>query len=270
MKKLFDTHTHSDISDGGNSPAEMFNAAAAKGLEFMVLTDHFDIHGQFPAPLSRFDGAGREESYKNLCGVLSDLPPADCRFLKGVEIGQAHHYKQIAENWLNGHDYDYVIASCHMIRGHRDFYHIDYTENSPEMLTEQYFTELTELCSWGGIDRKFDSLAHLSYPLRYMGENKADLNNHKAAIDELFKVMVKYDIALEINTAKTEQFRFCPEFPQVKRYYELGGRLITVGSDAHNTDSIAYGVADGVQMAKKAGFTECAYYEKRELKFIAI
>jgi len=264
MEIIFDTHTHTTISDGANSPEEMLRAAAARGMKVLALTDHFDIHDRFPLPLSKFDGAGRESSYE----LLTDLKQQDLgiKFIKGVEIGQAHQYKDVAENWLSSHDYDYVLASCHIVRGQRDFYGMDYSKNSPDKLLKQYFEELIELCSWGGENKLIDALAHLTYPLRYMKGNPS-LSGHKAAIDELFTVMAKYEIALEINTGSVIP---CPEFSQVKRFFELGGRLITIGSDSHSTGSIGVGVGKGIEIARAAGFTECVYYERRAPKFIKL
>jgi len=269
MEFLFDTHTHSTISDGGNSPVEMLEAAAAKGLKVLALTDHFDIHNQFPVPCSRFDGAGRESSYQ----LLTELKQRDfkIKFIKGIEIGQAHQHKEIAEDWLSSHEYDYVLASCHIVRGQCDFYGMDYSKNPPDMLLKQYFTELIELCSWGGQNlnkdhKRIDALAHLTYPLRYM-KGGGDLSRHKAAIDELFTVMAEHDIALEINTGSLIP---CPEFPQVKRFRELGGRLLTIGSDSHSVSSLCTGISKGAEIAKAAGFKECVYFEQRQPKFIKL
>jgi histidinol-phosphatase (PHP family) len=272
MDILFDLHSHSTISDGGNSPAQMLQSAAAKGLSVYALTDHFDIHDRFPANLSRFDGAGQELSYK----IVTDLkqrnssdPDASVKFIKGIEIGQAHHFPTTAEGWLGTHDYDFVLASCHLTRGGLgDFYHMNYSQNPPDVLLTRYFEELKELCSWCASNKNkwFDSLAHLTYPLRYM-HGKGDINLHKRAIDELFIIMIEYEIALEINTGGMVT---CPEFPQVKRFRELGGRLITIGSDSHSATSIGTGISKGVEIAKAAGFSECVYYENRKPEFIKL
>jgi histidinol-phosphatase (PHP family) len=252
----------------------MLNAAAAKGLKVFALTDHFDIHDKFPAQLSPFDGAGRESSYKLLTDLKTKHDSSGCelKFIKGIEIGQAHHHKQTAEDWLCAREYDYVLASCHIVRGKCDFYHMDYSKNPPDVLLKQYFEELQELCSWGGLpssdgkSKNIDALAHLTYPLRYM-RGGGDINAHKAAIDELFIIMAKYEIALEINTGGHIT---CPEFPQVKRFRELGGKLLTIGSDSHSVGSIGVGIGKGIEIAKAALFTEVVYYEQRQPKFIKI
>jgi histidinol-phosphatase (PHP family) len=243
----------------------MLRGAAAKGMSVIALTDHFDIHDQFPAHLSRFDGAGQENSYR----ILSRLKEHDygITFLNGIEIGQAHHFRNVAESWLASHEYDYVLASCHIIRGHIDFYHTDYEKNNPDAMLEQYFEELLELCEWGSSGGWFDSLAHLTYPTRYM-KGDFSLDRHTDAIDTLFTFMGKNDIALEINTGAG--WVVCPELPLVKRFRSLGGRLITIGSDSHHVDKLMAGIDTGIEIAKSAGFSECVYYENRKPKGIKL
>jgi histidinol-phosphatase (PHP family) len=273
MRILLDTHTHTTLSDGSNSPAEMIAAAAEKGLSVIALTDHFELHENFPEPQSVFDGAGREESYRHLSDLkdLKDSHSDDSlTYLKGIEIGQMHRFRESALSWLSSHEYDFVLGSVHISRGRGDFYHMNYDDNAPDVVLKQYFEELIELCEWAGESgRLFDSLAHLTYPLRYM-RGRGSIDGHLAAIDELFGVMIKYDIALEINTQTYLQSIICPELPQVARFRELGGRLVTIGSDAHSVASLGQGIEAGAEIAKAAGFGECAYFEGREPRFIQL
>jgi histidinol-phosphatase (PHP family) len=97
-----------------------------------------------------------------------------------------------------------------------------------------------------------------------------NIDNHTAAIDKLFMLMIKNEIALEINTQTYTQGIICPELPQVARFFELGGRLVTIGSDSHNVDTLALGIDEGRKIAKAAGFTECAYFQNRQPNFIAL
>ena len=268
---FYETHSHSKLSDGGNTPAEMLSAAEAKGMKVFTLTDHFDIHEHFPAQLSCFDGAGRDSSYRQMLDLKHshDIKGSPTKFMTGIEIGQGHQFRDVANNWLDVHEYDMVIGACHIIRGHIDFYHMDYDRNPPKVVLKQYFAELIEMCTWCcercceqvNAQKRFDTLAHMTYPVRYIKAN-VDLSDYSAQIDELFEIMVKNEIALEINTGKA--LMNSPDLPQLRRYRELGGRLLTLGSDCHSVDRIAYGLESAVEMAKAAGFSECVYFEKRK------
>jgi len=228
------------------------------------LTDHFDMDASSD---SRLRLAGTDYAYEKTLSVKRENK-TDVKFLAGIEIGQAHRFPDEAREWLSSHEYDFVLGSCHCIRGHEDFYYLRNRDDfDADALFKQYLEEIAELCEFGG----FDALAHLTYPLRYIRE-KADITVHRAAVDEIFRLMVKKDIALEINgqTINQEYNRLSPELPEIVRYRELGGKLVTVGSDAHRASLIGNGVAECLNAAKKAGFNEYAYYEGREARFITI
>ncbi|MDR0196643.1 MAG: PHP domain-containing protein, partial [Oscillospiraceae bacterium] len=125
MKIPFDTHAHTVISDGAASPEEMV-AAAEPITEILALTDHLDMDVHLSGDRGHMSGAGdagaferlREAKRNNKTGV---------KLLAGVELGQAHQFVDEAEKWLAEHDYDYVLGSCHAVRGYKDFYCLDYS-----------------------------------------------------------------------------------------------------------------------------------------------
>jgi len=261
---ICDTHAHTNLTDGNGAPEEMIAAAAEKGLKVFALTDHFDMNSE-PGHIMR--GAGTEAAYERMTSVKRGNA-APLKFLIGIELGQAHRYPDEARSWIASHEYDYVLGSCHAVRGREDFYHLRNRDDfDADKLFRQYLEEVFELCEFGG----FDALAHLTYPLRYM-RGKADVSGYKAEIDGIFRVLIKKDIALEINGQMINQQynRLSPETAEISRYRELGGRLVTIGSDAHFTHLIGNGIAECIAAAKAAGFGEYAYYEGRKAKFIAI
>ena len=118
---------------------------------------------------------------------------------------------------------------------------------------------------WG----KFDSLGHLTYPLRYIeGDHgiPVDLTRHREAIDAIFRELIAAGKALEVNTSGYRQKigRPLPDLPLVRRYRELGGELITLGSDAHSTQDLGKGIEAGMEMLREAGFRYFAVYEQHK------
>jgi len=265
---ICDIHAHSNLSDGSDTPEEMLAEAARKGLKVFALTDHFDMEREAGHVMR---GAGTESAYEKLIKVReSNNTPV--KFIAGIEVGQAHRYIGEARERLGKRQYDYILCSCHSIRGKDDFYYLRNREDVDfDELFRQYLSELLEICEVGDEFGGFDSLAHLTYPLRYI-KGISNMSFFKKEIDEIFRVMIKKNIALEINgqAINHEYGRLTPELPETARYRELGGRLITVGSDCHSTKLIGSGIAECIAAAKSAGFAEYAYYEKREAKFIKI
>ena len=121
----------------------------------------------------------------------------------------------------------------------------------------------------------FDIMAHITYPLRYItGEygTVIDMKRYDGIIGEIFRMLIRNGRGIEINTSGLRQKIgvTMPDAPLVKRYYELGGRILTIGSDAHCADDLGKGIAEGIELAKACGFSEIAVFKGRKPTFIRI
>ncbi len=262
MEHLYasDSHNHSSCSpDGKDTVSAMCSRAAELGLYAYTLTDHCECQKYELQYRPRVKTAW-EEMEKAASGPL--------RFYRGIEMGQPNQAPEAARDALAGRDYDFIIGSIHNIRGFEDFFFLDYTEEEPDFidrLLSAYWQELLEVIQWGN----FDSLGHLTYPLRYIeGDHgiPVDLSKHKNQIDQVFSALIRAEKALEVNTSGLRQKIGCtmPDLPLLARYRELGGRLVTLGSDAHCAEDLGKGIDVGMELLQQAGFTEFAVYEKRK------
>lgn len=179
------------------------------------------------------------------------------KLLRGIELGQPLQDLNAAHDALTGRDYDVVIGSLHNIRDHDDFYHIgehNPTEQEIDNALHAYFAESLEMVEWG----KFDTLAHITYPLRYMckaGETPS-YKPYQDELDAVLKALIKSDIALEFNTSRILRTD-APKLPDrevYSRYKELGGKLVTIGADAHRTENIASGVEEAMELLSDIGY----------------
>lgn len=254
-----DCHNHSACSPDGREPVPaMLERAKALGLYAYTLTDHCECQKYEVRYRPRVKMAWEE---------MEKADPMGLRFYRGIEMGQPNQTLEAAQDALSGRDYDFIIGSIHNIRGFEDFYFLNYTAEPPDFvdrLLAAYWQELLEVIEWGN----FDSLGHLTYPLRYIeGDHgiPVDLTKHREQIDEVFRALIRSDKALEINTSGLRQKigRTLPDLPLLARYRDLGGKLVTLGSDAHCTADLGKGIDEGMEILKQAGFTEFAVYEKR-------
>ena len=146
-----------------------------------------------------------------------------------------------------------------------------YTEDGIYDLCRQYFEEIYKLCKWG----KFDILSHLTYFLRYIKGGygiDVDTSRYDEIIAESFRVLIENGKGIEINTSGLRQ-NYGDTFPSlkyVKLFRDLGGELLSIGSDAHTIEDLGKGIADGAEMAKAAGFDRLVYFRKRKPYFINI
>lgn len=255
-----DCHNHSACSPDGKHPVSaMLARAQALGLYAWTLTDHCECNAY-------------EQQYRQRTGdawqaMAEARSPGGLRFYRGVELGQPMQDLAGAEEAVKRFDYDFIIGSLHNLRGEEDFYYMDAAAMPLEQvhgLLDRYWDEVLEMLDWGG----FDSLGHLTYPLRYIqGEGGVfvDLERHAGKIREVLSLVVEKGIALEVNTSGLRQKlgETMPNLELLRRYRALGGELVTLGSDAHCTEDLGKGIDEGMELLKAAGFTQLAVYEKR-------
>lgn len=265
----FDFHTHSRFSfDGEDKAEDMINRAIALGMTHYALTDHIEVNQFYDEEFSMEKSAAEAA---RLLPALKETLRDRITLLYGVELGQPHHDPALAQKILAEHPYDFVIGSCHMLRGYEDFYFLDYRKNPPEKLLPLYFEELLEMAETAD----FDVLGHLTYPLRYICGDcgiAVDMKKYESVIDEIFKALIRNGKGIEINTSGLRQKigKTLPDLPYIKRYRELGGELLTIGSDAHSTADLGKNILDGIGVAKQAGFEKVAVFRGRTAELIPI
>ena len=265
----FDLHTHCTLSfDGESTAEEMVKRAVSLGIKHYALTDHVDLGG-FPDP--EFDLEATVNGAREQIPALQKKYADEIDLIYGVELGQAVHEPEKAEKLLSANSYDFVIGSLHNIRGHEDFYFLDYKSQDVQALLDEYFDELLETAE----NADFDIMAHITYPLRYIvGEQgmNIDMNRYYGRIDDILRALIKNGRGTEINTSGLRQ-KYGRTFPEpgiVRRYRELGGRILTIGSDAHRTSDLGNGISEGIKIAKDAGFEEAAIFKQRKPLFVKI
>ena len=110
----------------------------------------------------------------------------------------------------------------------------------------------------------YDSLAHISYPLRYIRKDGVDLSmsDYEERVRAILTEVAKTDHAMEVNVWQGNDLH---SWPLLLRWFkECGGRLVTVGADAHRPEDVAKGVPQGLELIKAAGFDCVTTYEHRK------
>lgn len=268
-KIRFDMHTHSKNShDSQCEISDMAEAAQMRGLAGFAVTDHCDIeyyetqdlHGTAKNSIADAEKANKEFGIK---------------ILKGIEVGEATWNKELADNIVQSYDFDVVIGSVHAAKyaGYEMPYSlIDFGEmgkESAKKYLDRYLDDMYEMTECFD----FDILAHLTCPLRYMNgkyELNIDSRPYESKIKKILERIIEKGIALEINTSNIcEGGKYCEFMPEewiMKMYAELGGYLITVGSDAHIAQNSANAFDKAYEMLKRNGFKKAYFYEKRTAK----
>ena len=280
IKGLIDCHTHTRFSvDSEADEIKMTERAIELGLKAHAVTDHCEVNRWFPkehygdTKIYPYFDFGSD--YKRSVARITELKEryrGRIELICGVELGQAQQHTDIAEEVVCDGRVDFIIGSLHQLPDMEDFAFIDFAalgESEIYSLLEMYFTEIYKLCKWGG----FDVLGHLTYPVRYInGKYRCgvDISRYDDIIAESFRELVAKDKGIEINTSGLRQEELRETFPTLKYvrlFRDLGGKLISLGSDAHEVEQIGTGIAQGAQVAREAGFDRVAYFIKHKPQF---
>lgn len=256
-----DMHTHSSHSQDSTCPMEeMCLAQIKKGTNVMAVTDHFNT--RFPTTDDFLTIRQSFEEAENMQKKFGN----QITVLKGIEIGEAFWDEEKAKKALSMLPYDVVIGSVHMIRGEGAYSPKDFGKLSDEELQDWlkiYFSDMLVMLE----KTDFDILAHLTCPIRYITGKfgrQMDLKLYQEAITEILKQTIKKEKALEINTSAFFMIHdFMPDKEIIKQYYDMGGRLITLGSDAHVSENASTHFDEAKAFLKKIGFTQAYYYQNR-------
>lgn len=238
------------------------------GLAHYTITDHCEC--------DQYDGAPefgnqkyRESVPRSYAQQLENQArfPNLC-FLRGIELGQPVQDLTAAEDALSGRSYDVVIGSLHSLTGMNDFYFLgqqsSFSENDLDWIYHKYFQETYATLEWG----KFDTLAHITYPLRYLckpGE-KTSFAKYQDEVDAILKKIIADGKALEFNSSRLlrPNAPVLPDREIFTRYKELGGKRITLGADAHCPENIAKGIPEALDLLREIGFTEYTVFIGRK------
>jgi histidinol-phosphatase (PHP family) len=249
-----DAHLHTDLSPDSDVPIDAFAASAARrGIAEIAITDHVDFEPGAPAhAYTTFDQ--RERAVRAAAERWADRGVA-IRF--GVEITWDRRWAAEIRDHLATHAYDFAIGSVHVYRespyaAANVASWVD-GRSLPEIVAP-YFDEV-ESAARSGL---FDAIGHIDFIKRYLipHVSPADLAAAPELYERILVALVESGTALEINTsglrhAANETY---PSPAVVARFRALGGRGVTVGSDAHRADTFAWALDDGYGAAAAAGF----------------
>lgn len=281
---LIDCHTHTQFSmDSEADISKCIRRACELGLAAYAITDHCECNAWYSEEhysakekevLDYYDYARDFEASVSAVTALKEKYAGKLNLICGTELGQILHDRAVAEKVNADKRLDLIIGSVHQIAGEKDFYYIDYTQMSMDGiydLLERYFKEVAEMCRTG----LFDVLGHITYCLRYMKQRngiEADISRFDDIIADSFRTLAQNGKGIEINTSGIRQ-GFGDTFPDLKyakMFRDLGGEIISVGSDSHTVGDIGADCAAGVRTAFEAGFTRLAYFKDRKPQFISI
>ncbi len=233
-----DFHMHTGFStDTDVNPEDMVKGAIAKGLECICITDHYDKDYCDGPELFVFD----PKVYFEQLAVLQEKYKEQIDIRIGVEIGLQNHLKDFYKEFTASNPFDFVIGSAHLLKGKDPYYREVFEGVDDRISYREAFEEMLEQVN---TVEDFDVLGHMDYVVRY-GNNQGkyySYTENAEIIDEVLRSVISKGKGIELNTAGLKYgLGFAHPHPDIlKRYRDLGGEIITIGSDGHRPEHIAY------------------------------
>lgn len=267
---IADIHNHTEFSFDSEAPMEgQILSAIEKGMKYLCFTEHIDLY--MPVPLEAVCRVQDDSIYRPALPAymaksheLADKYKDRITVFSGIEMGMLPKAFNDYRSILKEYPFDFVLGSLHTVDDLDPYYETYWKKHPGSEGVERYFSDLI---SYINEFDEFDSLAHLDYVIRYCRDENGNpvgrnyrYSDYGDYIDTILKWVISHDKALEVNTAG---FKYGlgnpnPRAEVLRRYRELGGERITIGSDGHSADKLCFAFDKAEDLLISLGFT---YYE---------
>lgn len=255
---MFDFHMHSRVSfDGHDTGLTLAEAALAKGLKEICFTDHLDYDPLEQMGCMAFDTAAYNAEYDHL-----DLPGLTIRL--GLEFGMTPDNMAQFKKDLQRRPFDFVLGSIHFVDD-LDVYFEPWWRGKTVFQAEHRFLEATLECVQ--LHDDFDVLAHLTYISKthcHPAPRPLPYAEHREITDEILRILATKGKGLEMNSSGVDRCGgFLPTADFFRRFKELGGEIVTIGSDTHRADRVGQYSFEACEILKDIFGYVCTFENRK-------
>ena len=228
---MFDQHVHSSFSFDSNEDLE--NYINVSNNSDIITTEHLD----FENPIINYKDSSID--YLKYVGQIKNLNKKySNKFFLGIEIGHTPNSEKRIEDFLKDKNFNLKLLSIHQ-NGNYDYMCVNKKLISLEVLIQEYFEQMIQALE---SSIEFNVLAHFEYGLRMIDISVIEFDNLASVfLNKIIELIVKKEIAFEVNTKSMYKYKKENLYNyMIEKYIKKGGRLFTLGSDAHNIKEYAY------------------------------
>lgn len=259
-----DFHVHSDFSSDGKAKMEdMINHAIKLGLKTLCFTDHMDY--DYPK-IYKHTFQFNIQEYLDALHIMKERYSSKIEILTGIELGMQPHVIDAMETLINSYPFDFIIGSVHVVDKIDPYYPQYWEQKTEEEGILKCFETIKKCCE---IYQGFHVCGHIDYIVRYAPSSRIQYREYSYPyyadiIDEILKTLLKHGKGIEVNTSgyKYGLGHPHPKTEILKRYKELGGEIITIGSDAHLPEHLCYDFDRVTTLLKELGYRYYSIFRK--------
>ena len=228
---MFDQHVHSNFSFDSNEDLENYINVSNKND--IVTTEHLD----FANPIINYEDSSIEY-LKYIEEITSLNKKYSNKFFSGIEIGYTPNSEKKIEDFLKDKNFNLKLLSIHQ-NGLYDYMCVNKKLISLEALIQEYFEQMIQALE---SSIEFNVLAHFEYGIRIVDISVADFDSLASKfLNKIIELIIKKEIAFEVNTKSMYKYKKENLYSyMIEKYLKKGGKLFTLGSDAHNIKDYAY------------------------------
>ena len=228
---MFDQHVHSSFSFDSNE--ELENYINISNKSDIVTTEHLDLDN----PIINYKDSSIDYlKYIEQIEILNKK--YSNKFFSGIEIGYTKKTEKRIEDFLKDKNFNLKLLSIHQ-NGIYDYMCVNKKLISLEALIQEYFEQMIQALE---SSIEFNVLAHFEYGIRIVDISVADFDSlARKFLNKIIELIVKKEIAFEVNTKSMYKYKKENLYSyMIEKYLRMGGKLFTLGSDAHNIKEYAY------------------------------
>lgn len=256
--KFYDTHMHSHLSfDSDADPTSYFTDKT----EIITFTEHLDLENTIfdkRDDIPNFDEIVRwqqifQEEY-------------NIELLLGVEMGYVPGQEERLREILAGHDFDFVLLSCH--QNDRYDYMDEQADDSPTQMMDNYVNQLYQAVT---TMTECQIMTHFDYGFRIHHVTPEMFEIYKERLKNVFAKAIENGYAFELNGKSIEKYGTLELYKwAVPAYIEMGGTLFSLGSDAHHAGEHFMAFDEMIALLEEHGVTQVAQYKNKELYMVSL
>lgn len=270
-----DYHVHTDFSDDSVYPMEdVVKDAIRMGMDEICFTDHVDygvkedwdsgkeIEYRDGEPIANVDYPRYAERIRQMQCLYGDR----IAMRMGMEFGMQMHTIPQFQSLYNRYPFDFIILSVHQVED-QEFWTGDFQKGRTQQeYNERYYEELLGLVEHY---RDYSVLGHMDLIVRYDENGVYPFEKVRPIVEEILKKVIRDGKGIEVNTSY-KRYGLTDTTPSravLKLYQELGGRILTLGSDSHKPEHLGAYIKETKNLLRTMGFHEFCTYEKMQPVF---
>lgn len=270
-----DYHVHSDYSDDSWYLTEdVVRDAIQKGLSEICFTEHVDYGVKEDWQPEDTYLVGKNKVVKNVhypryfkeLTELKEKYAAQITIKTGMEFGMQMHTIPPFQKLFDAHSFDFILLSVHQIDD-LEFWTGAYQQGrSQQESYQRYYEEMYHLVT---TYKDYSALAHMDLIRRYLDKEKDAFDTTKEQIAEILKIVIRDRKGIELNTSSYRYGinGYTPSIEILKLYRNLGGNIITIGSDSHKPEHLGFQIREGQALLRTLGFDHICTFDQMEPVF---